>query len=169
MKRRGFLSNSLLAVAGTVVIGDAVRSRLLAAEPATTPPVAPIHDRLCLFTDHLDDFGYRYADVAKMLGPLKIAGPDLTVRAGGLVPPDRVAEELPKAAAAFREQGMSIPMISTNLTSARDGNAAPTLATMARLGIGYFKLGYYHYHDLAKWEADLETERRDLAGLVELA
>lgn len=141
----------------------------LAAEPATrATPAVPVQDRICLFTDHLDDFGYSYADVAKMIRPLKIAGPDLTVRAGGLVPPDRVAEELPKAAAAFRDEGLTIPMISTNLTSAKDPAAQPTLATMAKLGIRYYKLGYYHYHDLAKWEAELDTQRKDLAGLIEL-
>jgi sugar phosphate isomerase/epimerase len=80
-----------------------------------------------------------------------------------------VAVELPKAAAAFRDEGMSIPMISTNLTSARDATAGPILSTMNKLGIRYFKLGYYHYQDVSQWEADLNTQRQDLAGLLELA
>src|SRR5262249_22860370 len=104
----------------------------------------------------------------KMLVPLKIAGPDLTVRGGGLVPPDRVAEELPKAAAAFREQGMSVPMISTTLTSASDSTARLTFSTMRELGIRYYKLGYDHYHDLASWRSELESERKKLRGLLEL-
>lgn len=162
MLRRDFLQSALFAAAACATEG-----RLLAAvEPAAA---VPIKDRICLFTDHLDDFGYSHADLVKMFAPLKIAGPDLTLRGGGVVLPDRVAEELPKVAAAFREAGMSIPMLSTTLTSAKDVAAKPILSTMGLLGIKYFKLGYYHYHDLAKWESDIESQREELASLLTLA
>lgn len=133
----------------------------------TTKPV-PILDRICLFTDHLDDHGFTYAEVAAMIRQLKIAGPDLTVRGGGLVLPERVTEDLPKAAAAFKDQGLSIPMLTTNLTSARDATAKPIFAAMQAAGVRYFKLGYYHYHDLAKWESEIESQRLELAGLLEI-
>lgn len=132
-------------------------------------PQKPLLERLALFTDHLDDSGYTYAEIAKMLQPLGIAGPDLTVRGGGVISPDRVAEELPKALAAFRDQGMSIPMISTSLTSADDPTARPILSVMKTCGIGYFKLGYLHYHDPADWEADIDAQRKKLAGLLTIA
>jgi L-ribulose-5-phosphate 3-epimerase len=135
-----------------------------AAETRKSKP----QERVCLFTDHLDDFGYSYAEVASMLKQLGFAGPDLTVRAGGLVLPERVAEDLPRAAAVFREHGLSIPMISTGITSTRDPAARPTLAAMGRLGIRYYKLGYYHYDDAAQWRAQLEKTRADLEGLIRL-
>ena len=163
MRRRELLKHGLIAAGAAFLFRDP-RSVSLAHAPAAVP----VQDRIALFTDHLDDFGYSYADVAKMIAPLKIAGPDLTVRGGGLVPPDRAADELPKAAAAFRDQGLSIPMVSTNLTSAADPTARPILSTLGKLGIRYYKLGYYHYHDLAKWESELESQRKDLAGLLEL-
>src|SRR5262245_56221294 len=102
MRRREFLRAGLLG-ASTTVIG-----RGTFAVPASS--AVPLAERIALFTDHLDDHGYSYAEVAKMIEPLKIAGPDLTVRGGGVVPPERAAEELPKAFAAFRDQGLSIPM-----------------------------------------------------------
>lgn len=162
MQRRQFVRTALFAAASTCFSRNV--EPLLAADQA----VAPAVDRICLFTDHLDDHGYSYADVAKMLKPLQIAGPDLTVRGGGLVPPEQVVDELPKASAAFRDQGMSVPMLSTSLTSARDPHARPILSTMGQLGIRYFKLGYYHYHDLAKWESELDAERKNLASLLDL-
>ena len=158
MRRREFLPTAVLATTAFV-------SSTLRAEESKSTALA---DRICLFTDHLDDHGYTYAEVAAMLRQLKVAGPDLTVRGGGLVPPERVAEELPKAAAAFNEQGLSIPMLTTSLTSARDVTAKPTFAAMQALGIRYYKLGYYHYHDLAQWEADLAKHRRDLQSLLEV-
>ena len=167
MQRRQFIG--FLATAAAGLAGESAPDTALAVEAAEpAPPVVPVTERLCLFTDHLDDFAYSYAEVARMLRPLNIAGPDLTVRAGGLVAPDRVAEELPKAAAAFRNEGLSIPMLSTSLTSAGDPTARPLFAAMGRLGVRYYKLGYYHYHDLARWEADLESQRKNLAGLLEL-
>ena len=168
---RGVRRREVLA-AGGACAAALVASGLegaLAEEANPAAPAGPVSERICLFTDHVDDAGYTYAEVAAMLAPLKIAGPDLTVRPGGLVPPERVAEELPKAYAAFRNQGMSVPMVSTNLTSPNDPTAGPILAAMAKLKIGYFKLGYYHYHDIAKWEADLEAERKTLAGLLKLS
>lgn len=148
MQRRDFIKASLSA--SIAAFCAAVPPTASARAPGPAPATAiPLKDRICLFTDHLDDFGYSYADVAKMLKPLGIAGPDLTVRPGGLVLPERVAEELPKAAAAFRDQGLSIPMVSTGLTSANDPAARPMLAALERLGIRYYKLGYYPYRDLA--------------------
>ncbi len=166
MLRRNFLKAGAFAVAGTLGPGP---SKSSARADDQNTALVPIQDRICLFTDHLDDHGYSYADIAKMIAPLKIAGPDLTVRSGGVVKPDQAVVELPKAAEAFRDAGLSIPMISTNLTSARDATAGPILSTMGKLGIRYFKLGYYHYHDVAQWESDLNTQRQDLAGLLELA
>jgi sugar phosphate isomerase/epimerase len=163
MQRREFLTTGL-AAAATACLSQRSASAS-ADEPAAS---APLDQRLCLFTDHLDDAGYSYAEVAASLSQLKIAGPDLTVRPGGLVPPDRVAEELPKAAAALGDQGLSIPMLTTNLTTAADPTARPILSTMGKLGIRYYKLGYYHYDDLARWDSELEARRKDLAGLVEL-
>lgn len=164
MNRRDWLQSACMLSTGAL----AGQARWASAEDRK-PDIRPIAERLALFTDHLDDYGYSYVEVAKMLEPLNIAGPDLTVRGGGVVSPERAAEELPKALAAFRDQGMSIPMISTSLTSADDPTARPILSAMAKCGIGYFKLGYLHYHDPAHWEDEIETERKKLAVLLAIA
>ena len=102
-----------------------------------------------------------------MLKELGVAGPDLTVRRGGLVAPDKV-EELPKAMAAFKDQGLTIPMITTGILSASDPHTRPILSTAARLGIGYFKLGYYPYKDLSLWKETMDATHRELMGIAEL-
>jgi sugar phosphate isomerase/epimerase len=155
--RRQFLRTS---VAGATL---GLSSRLSAAEK---PP--RLRDRICLFMDHLDDHGFSYQEIAAHLKEVGVTGPDLTVRPGGVVPPERVTEELPKVAAALRDQGLTIPMISTGITSADDATARPTLAAMKRLGISYYKLGYYPYGDVADWKSRIESVRTSLAGLVKL-
>lgn len=170
MHRREFLRAGVGAAVGGALCGRPVVSEteLVSSNSAPKRPESALAERICLFTDHLDDFGYGYGEVASMLAELGVAGPDLTVRPGGLIPPERVAEELPKAAAAFRERGLSIPMISTGLTSANDPAARATLAAMSNLGIRYYKPGYYPYRDATDWRPQLEAARRELAGLVQL-
>ncbi len=103
-----------------------------------------------------------------MLKQLAVTGPDLTVRAGGLVLPERVGEDLPRAVAAFREAGLSVPMISTGITAV-DATATALISTAGKQGIRYFKLGYYHYDDPARWKESIESARRALTPLVQLA
>lgn len=122
----------------------------------------PFEQRICLFTDHLG--GFSIADAARMLGQLEITGPDLTVRPGGLVLPERVREDLPKAVAAFRDQGLGVPMITTSITSAPQ--AGPILEAAAQAGIEYYKLGYFHYHDMEHWR---ERRQQVSQALTELA
>jgi sugar phosphate isomerase/epimerase len=124
--------------------------------------------RICLFTDHLA--GFSYQEVARMLKDLGVSGPDLTVRRKGLVAPESVAEDLPKALRAFREHSLSIPMITTTVTSTQDPLARSVLETASKLGIGYYKLGYFSYKDLARWRETIDATRdslRDLARLGE--
>jgi sugar phosphate isomerase/epimerase len=171
MQRREFLKAGVLAAGLGAVSGRSAAGGgddLEAEQRAASRPAPPIQDRICLFTDHLDDFDFSYAEIARMLRELGLAGPDLTVRRGGLVKPERVAEDLPEAVTAFREAGLSVPMISTGLTSVGDPTARPTLAAMSRLGIGHYKLGYYEYDDLHQWQQRIAAVRSDVAGLVEL-
>jgi L-ribulose-5-phosphate 3-epimerase len=169
MNRRTFLGAAAPIALGAL---RARQSRAGADETTAQQTVSrtvPLADRICLFTDHLDDFGYSYSDVARMLKQLKIAGPDLTMRAGGLVAPERVAEELPKAVAAFRDAGLTVPMISTGLTAGADATAATTLTTAGKLGIRYFKLGYYGYDDATRWQSRLDSTRKELESLLAIS
>src|SRR5262249_47239948 len=94
---------------------------------------------LCLFSKHLPTMDpKRMAQAVKKLG---FSGIDLTVRPGGHALPERAADDLPKAFEAIRGEGLSVPMITTNLTSASDSTAKPILATASKLGIPYFKPG----------------------------
>jgi sugar phosphate isomerase/epimerase len=170
MNRRDFVRSAALAsiasFAGAAAAAPAA-DPLAAKKSATNKNTAPLSDRICLFTDHLDDSSYSYRDVAAMLKQLGVTGPDLTVRPSGLVLPEKVADDLPKAVTAFRDAGLSVPMISTGVTSADDA-AKLTLATAAQLGIRYYKLGYYSYSDPANWQAELATTRKKLERLIDL-
>src|SRR5712692_2542438 len=121
---------------------------------------------LCLFSKHLPKLNY--VELARTVKQMGFDREDLTMRSAGHVLPERAAQDLPRAVEAIRAEGLVVPMITTGLISASDPAARPTLSTAARLGISYFKLGYWHYPAGVSIDQRLEEVRRDVAGLVAL-
>src|SRR5262245_26281791 len=121
---------------------------------------------ICLFSKHLPETDWtRMAKAVKRLG---FGGIDLTVRPGGHVLPERAAEDLPKAVAAIRAEGLSVPMITTGLTSAQDPAAKPILTTAGKLSIPFFKPGYYRY-SFADVRGELQKAMGDFRSLTEVS
>jgi L-ribulose-5-phosphate 3-epimerase len=121
---------------------------------------------ICLFSKPLPAMDWRrLAQAAKRVG---FGGIDLTVRPEGHVRPERVAEDLPKAVAAIREEGLEVPMITTALTSAGVPAARAILSTAAKLSIPFFKPGYYQYK-LTNVRRELEDAGAQFRSLVDLA
>lgn len=121
---------------------------------------------LCLFSKHLPKLNY--SELGQECRRFGFDGVDLTVRPGGHVLPENVERDLPLAKAAIEAAGMTLPMITTGLTSTRDPAAEPTLRTAGRLGIPYFKIGYTRYRSADVLDV-LAANKRDTAALVELA
>lgn len=134
------------------------------AAQTVTPAVRPT---LCIFSKHLAQFDWKQAGVrAREMG---FEGVDLTVRPGGHVLPERVAEDLPLAVQAIRDAGLSVPMITTGLTSLADPAARPTIDTMRRLGIPYLKPGYWRYSAEKSALQSIAEARLGFRGLSALA
>ncbi len=144
------------------------RSMLTMAASAASSSAAPsdLSSRVCLFTDHLAAFSYE--EVGRMLKDLGVTGPDLTVRNGGLVQPATVATDLPRAVETFAKHSLTVAMMTTTVRSADDPLTRGVLETAAKLGIRYYKLGYYHYDDLARWRETIDSTRGALQGLAKL-
>ena len=97
-----------------------------------------------------------------MLKDLGVSGPDLTVRKGGLVGPENVAVDLPRAVEVFRSHSLTVPMITTTITSADDPLSRSVAEAASKAGIRYYKLGYFAYKDLARWRQTIDATRRAL-------
>src|ERR1035437_6636398 len=98
---------------------------LSAAAQVASPVGHPYRGVLCFFSKPVPQLDWRaVAQSAKRAG---FGGIDLTVRRGGHVLPERAAEDLPKAVAAIREEGLEVPMITAELISADDPTAEPIL------------------------------------------
>ncbi len=164
--RRRFLGTAAAACGAAV----ASPARDLASEERPLGPAAPARGpyagKLCFFTKPLPEMDWRR--LSRSVKQLGFDGLDLTVRPGGHVLPARAAEDLPRAVATAREEGLDVPMITTALTSADDPTARPILSTAGQLGVPYFKVGYYKYEhkDVRQELARAGREFRRLVGLA---
>ena len=98
---------------------------------------------ICFFSKHLPELDW--TELGRAVKAAGFDGVDLTVRAKGHVLPERAAADLPRAIEAIKAQGVSVPMVTTELTSASDPTAKPLLQAAAKSGVRYFKTGYWRY------------------------
>jgi L-ribulose-5-phosphate 3-epimerase len=168
--RRRFVQMTAAAAVG-VLGGKGLEASgpidLSAARQNGTPQATPgFRGSICFFSKHLPMLAARsLGRTVKMLG---FDGVDLTVRPKGHIEPARVAQDLPPFVEGIRSEGVSVPMITTDLHADSDPAARPTLETAAKLEIPYFKPGYYYYKfsDVRK---ELEAAATQLRSLADLA
>jgi sugar phosphate isomerase/epimerase len=92
---------------------------------------------------------------------------ELTVRPGGHVLPERVRDDLPRAVEALAAHGVTVPAITSAITSAAHPATRPILETAARLKIARYRLGYWRYgaEDPAAVIVRLRQEVRELVKI----
>ncbi len=134
------------------------------AEPAAAATVGPL--KISVFSKHFQWTNCReMAAIAKDIG---FDGIDLTVREGGHVLPERVAEDLPKAAEDIRKAALDLPMITTEIVDVRSPYAEAILKTASGLGIRYYRWGGFVYsaaESIPDQLAEFKTRVKDLAAL----
>jgi sugar phosphate isomerase/epimerase len=133
--RREFLRH----LAGVGVAAALPAASFARVHDAAAGPRLPV----CIFSKHLQWLDWEpMAETAAKLG---FDGVDLTVRGGGHVLPERVEEDLPKAAAAIRNAGLALPMVTTEIADTSTPRAESILKTASALGIRRYRWGGFRY------------------------
>ncbi len=150
--RRGFLAGACALPAALAAAGGLSPSRAAKARP------------LCFFSKHLPELNW--TDLARSTRDAGFDGIDLTVRKAGHVLPERAADDLPKAVAAIRAEGMDVPMITTDALSATPV-ARGVFSTAGKLAIPFLKPGYYYYRfvDIRRELDEVAVQFGELAQL----
>jgi sugar phosphate isomerase/epimerase len=167
--RRRFLSRLAFAGAALPLVREAAaaeskrKAAAAAALPAWTGGPTVMH----VFTKPLHWMSW--ADTAALVKAAGYDGLDYTVRVPqGHVLPERVEEDLPRAVEAARAAGLKVEMITTEINGLKTPHAEKIVRTAARLGVKYYRLGFFNY-DLqlgVKGTLDsLKPQLRDLAAL----
>jgi len=147
-------------IAATVAAAALATRKSQAAAETKVPLV-------CIFSKHLQFL--EYPELAKTSKKLGLDGVDLTVREGGHVLPENVAEDLPRAVEAVRAEGLEVPMITTRLCTGDDPDARPILEAASKLGIRYFRIGGQHYNEVGNPLEQLPKFIEELSSLAKLA
>ena len=147
--------------------GTAIAAASVAIDAGATPVAAAGERTFCLFSKHLPEFGW--SELGKAVKEAGFDGVDLTVRAQGHVLPEKAADDLPRAVEAISASGITVPMITTELTSASVPSARPLLTAAAKSGVRYFKTGYWRFSQASDVRAQLAAAGDALAGLAALA
>ena len=151
LNRRDFVR-----AAGQAAIAAAVGHRMAAA--------ASQGRGFVLFSKPLPELAW--SDLGRAVREAGYEGVDLTVRAKGHVLPERASDDLPRAIDAIKSHGLTVPMITTELTSPNDPTAKPLLQTAARHGVAYFKTGYWRYTSSPDVRAQVAAAGEALTGLA---
>ena len=121
---------------------------------------------VCIFSKHLQWLDYE--SMAETAASLGFDGIDLTVRPGGHVEPEWVAEELPRACRAIRSAGLQVPTITTAVVDTSNPADLQVLQAAADEGISFYRMGYLRYEPGRSLDDLLERARVQFAGLAEV-
>ena len=108
-------------------------------------------------------------EAGRAIKELGFEGVDLTVRSNGTVAPDKVKQALPEAVRILHDWGLTVPLVTTEITSIDTPHAKTILESAATGGIHEAKLGYVPVKDFGSFQSELDTFNRDLDSLEKLA
>ena len=140
--------------------------RSFVAGAAVAAAAAGSRPTICAFSKH-----FQWTDVretAELCAQLGYEGIDLTVRNGGHVLPERVEEDLPKAAEIIRGAGLELPMVTSGIVDAASPHAEKVLKTLAALKITRYRWDGFHYRDtpsIPEQLAGFAARVKDLAAM----
>jgi sugar phosphate isomerase/epimerase len=150
------------------------RRALLAAAPALMTRPASAADekasggklKAAIFSKHLHFV--RGEELARTTAELGFDGLDLTVRKGGHVEPDRVAQDLPPLVKIIREHRLEVPMITTDIVDVETPHTEDILKTMAALGIRHYRWGGMRWVAADPYPAQIDRMKTRVARLAAL-
>ena len=102
------------------------------------------------------------APIVKQLG---FDGVDLTVRPNGHVLPERVTEDLPKAISILKDNGLTVPCITTGILDVTEPSSEAIIKTAASVGIKYYRMGWYKYSPKVSVAKNLEEFKEKISLL----
>jgi L-ribulose-5-phosphate 3-epimerase len=135
--RRSFLEKTTLAGMGMAMPISVFSKPLFENKNSITD--LDIH----IFSKHLQFLNYK--DMANAASEIGFNGVDLSVRNKGHVLPERVKDDLPKAIEAIKKVGFQPKMMTSGILSADEKYTNDVLETASKLGVEFYRLGYYKY------------------------
>lgn len=155
--RRNFIKKSALTAGLIPILG-------MKASPVNEQGAAPL--KIHIFSKHLQFLSYR--DMAEAAAEMDFDGVDLTVRPKGHVLPERVEDDLPKAAEALRNAGLSPLILTTAVEDSKKALDRRVLKTASAEGFKFYRMNWYLYPQEQSMPEAMEVFRQKLKELSRL-
>jgi len=121
---------------------------------------------ILVFSQNLSQIEYpELGDIVKQMG---FDGVDLTVRPGGHVEPRLANVDLVRAFEVMNGDGLSVPVITTALTTPTDRTAVPVIALAGMSGAKVFRPGSWPYGNNSNILSRLAEVQREFAALASI-
>ena len=136
--RRNFIKQSTIAGSALIFPINSIPKGLFGSKNSVNNGL-----KVHLFSKHLQFLNY--SDMSEAAADMGFDGLDLTVRPKGHVLPERVTEDLPKAAEAMKRYGLQTVMMTTNVTNAQNREHQSVLETASKSGFTHYRTGWLTY------------------------
>jgi L-ribulose-5-phosphate 3-epimerase len=159
LTRRRFVDTTLRAATGLALSSPAAE-RVLGAQG--------LHPRLAVFSKVYQEMKLDFEQAAEATAEAGLDGIDCPVRPGGEIVPERAVDELPRYAETLRKRGVGLLLLTTGIQGVASPHARDILATGRRLGVQYYRLGYWtHRPDrpAASLQAEVRASLKELSAL----
>jgi sugar phosphate isomerase/epimerase len=155
-------------------LAGAAAAQVAQAAPQASPQAAPAPDgqaarsatppQVIVFSQNLVQIGYpELGDIVHQLG---FDGVDLSVLPGGHVEPRIANVDEVRAFEVMEGAGLSVPVITTVVTSPMDRTALPVIAFAGMSHVPLFRPGTWPYNNAPNIMQRIGEVQRDLAGLL---
>lgn len=159
LSRREFLGAMTVASAAVTLCPRAE----MAAEAGSTEGLP-----LVVFSKVYQELKLNYQEAAELTAEAGLNGVDCPVRPKGEIEPEQAAEEMPRYFEALRKRNLSLPLLTTAITSPATPHTERVLRTARGLGVQFYRLGArLHAKDvpLERQIREAKAELQDLAAL----
>ncbi|HKD37816.1 MAG TPA: TIM barrel protein [Pirellulales bacterium] len=134
---------------------------------AADPPAAPIPP-VAVFSKLYQELKLDFEQSAAVTAEAGLDGIDCAVRAAGEIEPARAADDMPRYAEALGKHGVKMLLLTTGILGVDSPNCREILTTSKKLGIRYYRLGFWPKPADAssgKFLAEIKARLKELAPL----
>ena len=159
LSRRDFIARTVAASSTTALLGGGAL-RGFAAE-ASPPPIV-------VFSKVYQELKLDFDEAAAVTAEAGIDGIDCPVRPGGEILPAQVARQLPEYAAALKQRGLQVPLLTTAITGLSSPGAEDILRAGKQAGAQFYRLGFVLRKPgvpVSQQVSEIRAQLKDLAAL----
>jgi L-ribulose-5-phosphate 3-epimerase len=148
--------------------GLSLSSAAAFSAPSPETSASPI----VVFSKVYQTLNLNFDEAADLTAEAGLDGIDCPVRPAGEVLPERVADDLPRYAAALRRRNLQLPLLTTALTGIASPQAETLVRTAKKIGVQYYRLGFIDRQKDVSMEQqarEVRAQLKDLAALNQQA